>query len=153
MDEKLSEDIAVPLDRLREAIEGTLTIGARYGIEACSWGHAGDGNLHSTFLYDGSDSEELARARAAGEDLFDLARELGGTVSGEHGIGLLKRGQLLGQWTEAAVGAHEAIKHALDPKGLFNPGKKQPRPATENTRTGRGFPADASRTGRHELGG
>jgi FAD/FMN-containing dehydrogenase len=151
--EKLSEDIAVPLDRLREAIEGTLTIGARYGIEACSWGHAGDGNLHSTFLYDGDDREEVSRARAAGEDLFNLARELGGTVSGEHGIGLLKRGQLLGQWTDAAVGAHEAIKDALDPKGLFNPGKKEPRPAAESTRTGSGFPADTSRTGRRGLGG
>lgn len=61
-------------------------------------------------------------------ELFELARELGGSVSGEHGLGLLKRGQLLGQWSDAAVGAHEAIKRALDPKGLFNPGKKQPRP-------------------------
>ena len=138
---KLSEDIAVPLDRLAAAIEGTLTIGARHGLEACSWGHAGDGNLHSTFLFDPEDGDEAARAAAAGEDLFDLSRELGGTVSGEHGIGLLKSGQLLGQWTEAAVGAHEAIKHALDPKGLFNPGKKAPRPAAGKTRAGRGFPA------------
>ena len=68
-----------------------------------------------------------ARGRPRGE-LFALARELGGTVSGEHGLGLLKAGQLLGQWSEAAVGAHEAIKRALDPKGLFNPGKKVPRP-------------------------
>ncbi|MDE3133645.1 MAG: FAD-binding oxidoreductase [Acidobacteriota bacterium] len=128
--EKLSEDIAVPLDRLREAIERTLAIGESHGVEATSWGHAGDGNLHSTFLYDPADTEEAARARAAAEDLFELARELGGTVSGEHGLGLLKRGQLLGQWSHAAVGAHEAIKRALDPKGLFNPGKKLPRPPT-----------------------
>ncbi len=128
---KLSEDIAVPLDRLREAIERTLAIGARHRLEACSWGHAGDGNLHSTFLYDPEDASEPTRARAAGEDLFDLARELGGTISGEHGIGLLKGGQLLGQWSEAAVGAHEAIKLALDPKGLFNPGKKLARAAPD----------------------
>jgi FAD/FMN-containing dehydrogenase len=126
--EKLSEDIAVPLDRLREAIERTLAIGAEHGVEATSWGHAGDGNLHSSFLYDPADAEQASRARAAAEDLFELARELGGTVSGEHGLGLLKRGQLLGQWSEAAVGAHEALKQALDPKGLFNPGKKLARP-------------------------
>jgi FAD/FMN-containing dehydrogenase len=126
--EKLSEDISVPLDRLGEAITRTLEIGADHGIEATSWGHAGDGNLHSSFLYDPREADQKARAEAAAEDLFELARELGGSVSGEHGLGLLKRGQLLGQWSEAAVGAHEAIKHALDPKGLFNPGKKQPRP-------------------------
>jgi FAD/FMN-containing dehydrogenase len=125
---KLAEDIAVPLDRLREAIERTLEIGERHGLEATSWGHAGDGNVHSTFLYDPEDPADVARSEAAATDLFDLARELGGSVSGEHGLGLLKRGQLLGQWSEAAVGAHEAIKRALDPKGLFNPGKKQPRP-------------------------
>ncbi len=125
--EKLSEDIVVPLDRLAEAIERTLEIGARHGVEATSWGHAGDGNLHSTFLYDPHDSDEQRRAEAAVLELFDLARELDGSVSGEHGLGLLKRGQLLGQWSEGAVGAHEAIKHALDPKGLLNPGKKLPR--------------------------
>ncbi len=128
--EKLAEDIAVPLDRLRDAIERTLEIGAANGLEATSWGHAGDGNLHATFLYDPGDADQVRRSERAAGDLFDLARELGGTVSGEHGVGLLKRGQLLGQWSEAAVGAHEAIKRALDPKGLFNPGKKEPRPAS-----------------------
>lgn len=126
--EKLSEDIVVPLDRMREAIERTLEIGARLGVQATSWGHAGDGNLHSSYLFDPHDAEEKRRAEEAAAQLFELARELGGSVSGEHGLGLLKAGQLLGQWSEAAVGAHEAIKHALDPKGLFNPGKKEPRP-------------------------
>jgi FAD/FMN-containing dehydrogenase len=128
--EKLAEDIAVPLDRLGEAIERTLEIGARNSLDACSWGHAGDGNIHSTFMFDPDDASDRARADAAAEDLFALARDLGGTVSGEHGVGKLKRGQLIGQWSEAAVGAHEAIKHALDPEGLFNPGTKDPRPVT-----------------------
>ena len=124
--EKLSEDIAVPVDRLAEAIEGTLDIGARHGLEACSWGHAGDGNLHSSFLLDPGDAAMRERADAAARDLFALARDLGGTASGEHGIGLLKRGQLSQQWAPAAVEAHRAVKRALDPKGLFNPGKKEP---------------------------
>ena len=121
---KLSEDVAVPLDRLADGIAGTVEIAKRHGLEGCSWGHAGDGNLHSTFLLEPGDTEQLARAEAAVEELFALAVSLGGSVTGEHGIGWLKRGQLRHQWAPAAVGAHEAIKAALDPKGLFNPGKK-----------------------------
>ena len=124
--EKLSEDIAVPVDRLAEAIEGTIEIGARHGLEGCSWGHAGDGNLHSSFLLDPGDAAMRARADDAARDLFELARTLGGTASGEHGIGLLKAGQLSAQWAPAAVAASRAVKRALDPKGLFNPGKKEP---------------------------
>jgi FAD/FMN-containing dehydrogenase len=124
--EKLSEDIAVPVERLAEAIEGTIAIGERHGLEGCSWGHAGDGNLHSSFLLDPGDEAMRARADAAAADLFDLARALGGTASGEHGIGLLKAGQLSRQWSPAAVRAARAVKRALDPKGLFNPGKKEP---------------------------
>jgi FAD/FMN-containing dehydrogenase len=124
--EKLSEDIAVPVERLAEAIEGTIAIGERHGLEGCSWGHAGDGNLHSSFLLDPGDEEMRARADAAAQDLFALARDLGGTASGEHGIGLLKAGQLSRQWSPAAVEAARAVKRALDPKGLFNPGKKEP---------------------------
>ena len=123
---KLSDDIAVPVDRLAEAVEGTIAIGERHGLEACSWGHAGDGNLHSTFMLTPGDDGELRRAEAAAEELFDLAIALGGTISGEHGLGWLKRGQLRKQWAPAAVAAHRAIKDALDPKGLFNPGKKTP---------------------------
>ena len=100
-----------------------------HGLETCTCGHAGDGNLHSTFLFDPGDPDAVRRSEAAAEDLFALARELGGTVSGEHGLGLLKNGQLVGQWSDAAIGAHETIKRALDPKGLFNPGKKLARRA------------------------
>ena len=121
---KLSEDIAVPLDRLAEAITETVEIGRRHGLEACSWGHAGDGNLHSTFLIDASSADEIERATRAAEDLFELAADLGGTVSGEHGLGWLKRGQLERQWGPAALRLHERVKEVFDPQGLLNPGKK-----------------------------
>jgi glycolate oxidase subunit GlcD len=120
---RLSEDIAVPLDRLAEAVLGTVEIGRRHGLEACSWGHAGDGNLHSSFLFDPGDAG-LATARAAAEELFVLAADLGGTISGEHGLGLLKSGRLGLQWTPAAVALHRRIKQAFDPRNLMNPGKK-----------------------------
>jgi FAD/FMN-containing dehydrogenase len=122
---KVSEDIVVPFDRLGEAVEGTLEIGARHDLPTCSWGHAGDGNLHSTFMVDAHDDAELARARAAAEELFALAVELGGSISGEHGVGWVKRGQLARQWSPRLLEVHAAVKHAFDPKGLMNPGKKQ----------------------------
>lgn len=123
---KLSEDVAVPVDRLAEAVERTLEIGARHGLEACSWGHAGDGNLHSTFLLAPEDEDQRRRAGAAAQELMAMAIELGGTVSGEHGVGVLKNGFLSRQWAPAAVAAHRAVKAALDPRGVLNPGKKLP---------------------------
>ncbi len=123
---KLSEDIGVPIDRLGEAVAGTLAIGARHGLEACSWGHAGDGNVHATFMLEPGDAAQRGRADAAAGELFALALALGGTVTGEHGIGVLKGGQLSRQWAPAAVAAQRAVKRALDPKGLLNPGKKVP---------------------------
>jgi glycolate oxidase subunit GlcD len=124
---KLSEDIAVPVERLAEAITATQEIGERHGLPACSWGHAGDGNLHSTFMIDRTDRDELARAEDAAHELFALARRLGGSVSGEHGLGFVKSGALEGQWSPAALRLHEQVKRLFDPKGLLNPGKKLAR--------------------------
>jgi FAD/FMN-containing dehydrogenase len=130
---KVSEDIVVPVDRLQRAIDGTIEIGRRHDLPACSWGHAGDGNLHSTFMIDLDDPAELERAEQAAEDLFALSVELGGSVSGEHGIGLVKNGQLARQWDPAAIAMHEAIKRTFDPKGLLNPGKKLGSSASRRT--------------------
>jgi glycolate oxidase subunit GlcD len=121
---KASEDIAVPLDRLGEAIEESIEVGRRFGIPAASWGHAGDGNLHTTFLLAGDDERELALAPQLSEALFDLALRLGGTISGEHGVGFVKRNWLERQLGPRAFGLHTAIKRAFDPQNLLNPGKK-----------------------------
>ena len=121
---KLSDDIAVPVERLADAVREVAAIGVRHRLESCSWGHAGDGNLHATFLVDPRDDLAVHRARRAADELLAMAIEMGGTISGEHGIGVLKNGWLSRQWAPAAVAAHEAVKDALDPTGMFNPGKK-----------------------------
>jgi FAD/FMN-containing dehydrogenase len=121
---KVSEDIVVPVERLGDAIEETVAIGARHGLEALSWGHAGDGNLHSSFLLDPGDHAALERGEQAANELFALAVSYGGAVAGEHGIGWVKRGQLARQWAPAALELHDAVKRAFDPKNLLNPGKK-----------------------------
>jgi glycolate oxidase subunit GlcD len=121
---KASEDIAVPLDRLSEAIEESLEIGRRLGVPACSWGHAGDGNLHTTFMLADDDEAELALAPRLSEQLFELALRLGGTISGEHGVGFVKRNWLARQLGPRAFELHGAVKRAFDPQNLLNPGKK-----------------------------
>ena len=123
---KLSDDIAVPVERLAEAVEETVRIGGRHGLEACSWGHAGDGNIHATFMLDARDQLALRRANAAAAEVMAMALRMDGTVTGEHGIGVLKNGWLQHQWQAGAVAAHRAVKTALDPDGIFNPGKKLP---------------------------
>jgi FAD/FMN-containing dehydrogenase len=122
---KVSEDVVVPVDRLAEAIIGTREIGARHGLRACSWGHAGDGNLHSTFMVRRGSPSDLAAADFAALELFDLAVALGGSVSGEHGIGTQKLGQLQRYWQPRAYELHTRLKDVFDPLGLLNPGKKR----------------------------
>jgi glycolate oxidase subunit GlcD len=121
---KASEDIAVPLDRLGEAIAESLEVGRRLGVPAASWGHAGDGNLHTTFLLAANDERELALAPQLSEALFELALRLGGTITGEHGVGYVKRNWLERQLGPRAFELHTAIKRAFDPQNLLNPGKK-----------------------------
>jgi glycolate oxidase len=97
----------------------------RHAIAVGTFGHAGDGNLHPTFILgrDEPESSAAARLSAARADLFEAALALGGTVTGEHGIGEVRRDWLVRQRGEPAVAAMRAIKRALDPKGLLNPGR------------------------------
>ncbi len=121
---KMSEDVAVPLDRLLPLIEATIEIGDRHSLSACSWGHAGDGNVHATFMIDPESPAEVGRAWRAADDLFARTLELGGTVSGEHGLGWAKRSQFGRQFGPLEQQLQRGVKALFDPAGIFNPGKK-----------------------------
>ena len=120
----MSEDIVVPVDRLAEAIDATTEIGARHGLRACSWGHAGDGNLHSTFMIRRDSVDDNAAAERAAAELFELAIRLGGSISGEHGVGSQKVGMLESACGPTGYALHRGVKSLFDPTNLMNPGKK-----------------------------
>jgi len=124
---KVSEDVVFPRERLREGLERFEAIASKHGLRSCSFGHAGDGNVHATVLVDPAREDELDAADAVSEELFELVVELGGSIAGEHGVGSLKRGRLESQWPRRALELHEQVKRAFDPKGLFNPGTKLAR--------------------------
>ena len=119
------EDVGVPRSRVPELLRAIESIAERREIVIGTFGHAGDGNLHPTFILDRADEGELAVARleAARADLYEAALALGGTVTGEHGIGAARRDWLVRQRGEAAVEVMRAIKRALDPRDLLNPGR------------------------------
>jgi glycolate oxidase subunit GlcD len=121
---KVSEDVDVPVERLGELLAAMEAIGSRHDLRTCNWGHAGDGNVHATFLVDPGDPAELERAEHAAGDLFAAALELGGTISGEHGIGLVKLPHRERQFSPAERALQERVKRAFDPGWLLNPGKK-----------------------------
>jgi glycolate oxidase subunit GlcD len=124
---KVSEDLVFPLEHLAEGLEGLGRIATGHGLRSCAWGHGGDGNVHATVLVDPASDQELDAAEEVGEELFALAVSLGGSIAGEHGVGLLKGGRLGAQWPARAVELHEQIKLLFDPKGLLNPVKKLAR--------------------------
>jgi glycolate oxidase len=119
----LLEDATVPRSRLAETFAEIERLTAKYGLKVGTFGHAGDGNLHPTVLCDERDSDEMQRAHAFYDDLYDQVLAWGGTVSGEHGIGLAKKEYLARQIGPGGVKVMKRIKDAFDPKGLLNPGK------------------------------
>jgi glycolate oxidase len=118
---KLSEDVVVPRTRIADLLARTDDIGAATGVRHLAYGHAGDGNLHVNFLWD-DDAERPAVDRAIGL-LMRATVELGGTLSGEHGIGISKAAYLPLEQSEALIALQRDVKRAFDPKGLLNPGK------------------------------
>jgi len=117
------EDATVPRSRIPDMVRGVNEIAKKYNIRIGNFGHAGDGNLHPTILTDERDKEEFARVEKAVEEIFDLALNLGGTISGEHGIGSAKARFMPKEVGEAGIRAMYAVKKALDPNNILNPGK------------------------------
>ncbi len=122
----LLDDIAVPRSRIAETILGIERIAAERDVIIGTFGHAGDGNLHPTIVYPHDDPDAARRALAAFDDLLHLALKAGGTVTGEHGVGVLKRRILAEELDPVAQSLHDAVKHALDPAEILNPGKALP---------------------------
>jgi FAD/FMN-containing dehydrogenases len=120
---KLNEDVVVPRSRVPELVAEVEEIGRRHNTFVVNFGHAGDGNIHVNFMCDREDAEAVRRARAAVRDTFAVAVKLGGTISGEHGIGYVKAPYLEMALGEATMDAMKRIKRALDPNGVLNPGK------------------------------
>jgi glycolate oxidase len=120
---KLGEDITVPRSAIPEMVTRLKEISEKYNLPIVIFGHAGDGNLHPNILFDRRDPEEWERVEQAVGDIFTAAVELGGALSGEHGVGVLKRPYLEMNLGPIAIDVMHSIKKALDPKGILNPGK------------------------------
>ncbi len=123
---KLGEDITVPRSAIPEAVRRIKEVSARHGLPIVIFGHAGDGNLHPNILFDRRNPEEWAKVEPMAREIFALALELGGTLSGEHGIGTFKRPFMRQALGDVSIAAQWQIKRALDPLNILNPGKVLP---------------------------
>ena len=117
------EDVTVPMSKIAELLKGISGIAKRHAIQIATFGHAGDGNLHPQILYDGYDPEQVKRMEGASADLFRLAINLGGTLTGEHGIGLSKAPFMRLEHDETEMDVMRGLKRFFDPNNILNPGK------------------------------
>jgi glycolate oxidase len=120
---RIGEDISVPRDAFPEVVRRIAEISKKHGFTIAVYGHAGDGNIHPSLLCDLSKPGEEERVHRAVDDIFAAALSVGGTLSGEHGIGITKRPYIRDALGEIGIRTLKAVKAALDPKGLLNPGK------------------------------
>jgi D-lactate dehydrogenase (cytochrome)/glycolate oxidase len=121
--DKISEDVSLPRSKVAEGILGIREIASSHALPILTFGHLGDGNIHVNIMYDAADQTRLANAAQAREEVLNLVLQLGGVLSGEHGLGLTKRGWLDKQVGPVERGLFSLIKRAFDPKGIMNPGK------------------------------
>jgi len=117
------EDVTVPRSELAEMVRFVAATAAKYRLQVGTFGHMGDGNLHPTFLTDERDADEMSRVHQALDAIVAKTLELGGTITGEHGVGLAKKQWLRAQLGDASFALMRQIKQTLDPRGLLNPGK------------------------------
>lgn len=117
------EDATVPRSEIANMVKAVQEIAVKYDVEISTFGHAGDGNLHPTCLTDIRDKEEMARVEQALDEIFHVAIELGGTITGEHGVGEMKAPYLEWKIGTSGMNMMRNIKRAIDPQNIMNPGK------------------------------
>lgn len=123
---KINEDVVVPVSRIPALVAGVRTLARTHALPIVCFGHAGNGNLHVNLMYDPADAAQAARAQAAMGEVFALTLSLGGTLSGEHGIGLAKRDFMPQAVDAPTLALMRAVKATFDPDGILNPGKLLP---------------------------
>ncbi|MED4017123.1 glycolate oxidase subunit GlcD [Sutcliffiella cohnii] len=117
------EDATVPRSEIAKMVRAINEIAEKYNVKICTFGHAGDGNLHPTVPTDARNKEEMERVEKAFEEIFERAIDLGGTITGEHGVGVMKAPYLEWKLGSTGINAMKAIKEAFDPNNIMNPGK------------------------------
>ena len=123
---KINEDVVVPVSRIPALIDGLQRLSAEHDVTIVNFGHAGNGNIHVNLLVDPDDADEMARAEHCLDAAFDLVLRLGGTLSGEHGIGLVKREFVSREIDAVTLQLMRDVKRQFDPMGILNPGKSLP---------------------------
>ena len=113
----------MPRSEIAKMVKAVQEIALKYDLLICTFGHAGDGNLHPTILTDVRDEAEMARVEMAFGEIFDQAIKLGGTITGEHGVGEMKAPYLEWKIGKAGIDTMKSIKLAIDPLNIMNPGK------------------------------
>jgi glycolate oxidase len=122
----LLDDVALPVTKIAEFVGLVEALAVKHQLTIGIFGHAGDGNMHPTIVYDHGDLEGEKRAKIAFSEIVSIAQSLGGTASGEHGIGSIKRSLVKNEVSESVLEIQRGIKKLLDPTGILNPGKKLP---------------------------
>ena len=120
---KINEDIVVPIDKIPDMVQVTQKIQKTSGLKVVSFGHAGDGNIHCNIMYNKANENELKRAEKAVDELFDATLSLGGTITGEHGVGMTKMKYLPREIGATQIELMKGIKRVFDPQNILNPGK------------------------------
>ena len=123
---KINEDVVVPVSRMPELVDQLAILSDKHAIQIVNFGHAGNGNLHVNLLYDPDKPDQKQRTEACLKDVFDAVLEMEGTISGEHGIGLVKRNWVAKELDQTSLNLMHAIKRQFDPDGILNPGKTLP---------------------------
>jgi glycolate oxidase len=123
---KINEDIVVPRGRVPEMLNSLKIIGEKYNLTIVNFGHAGDGNIHVNVMTDRENKEEYSRALSSIKEIFETTLNLGGTISGEHGVGISKKQYVGMELPDTNIELMKSIKKAFDPRGILNPGKMFP---------------------------